>query len=127
MTVTPLDIAGETLSIFWDTTTCTSAADHHIIWGGRSGLFPALSGGAIQIMGSICGIGTNPPYLWTDSPDPSLDPTGVIWWLVVARDTGVTEGSWGLDGAGQERFGPVSGSSGECGITSKDLSNGCGY
>ncbi len=77
--------------------------------------------------GSECDIGANSPFTWSSSPDPSIDPTGLIWWLIIATDGSATEGSWSQDGSGLERSGPgTNGSSVQCGVTDKDLSNLCG-
>ena len=126
MTVVPLDAFASTLSISWDTTTCAGATDYQIIFGGGSQL-PTTPGGVYGLSGSKCSIGTLSPFTWTLSPDPLIDPTGLIWWVVVATDASTTEGSWGKDSANAERSGPGAGGvSGECSITSKNVTNQCG-
>jgi len=122
MTVIPLDPGATTLSIAWDDVSCGSASSHHLIWGHRSHL-PAAPGGAFSFAGAVCGIAT--PFVWTDSPDPAAVPKRIVWWLILPGE-GATEGSWGIDSQGAERNGPaVGGSSGSCGIVSKDVSAGC--
>ncbi len=125
MEVVPLDLAATSMSIDWDTSTCTGATEHQIIYGEGSQL-PASPGGAFSVTGSVCVIGA-PPFVWNPTPTAG-DGSGLIWWLVVVVDTdSTTEGSWGLGSDGLERLGPgPSGSSGECGVTVKSLTNTCG-
>lgn len=126
MTVEKLSADASTLSLSWDVLTCSGAADHHIVFGTGSQL-PGTPGGTYGLSGSNCGIGTVSPFIWEDMPDPSPDPTGLLWWLVVASDAAEVEGSWGTNGLGEERSGPsAGGASGECGIALKDLTNTCG-
>ena len=74
-----------------------------------------------------CAIGAVSPYVWSPSPDPQMDPEGLIWWLIVADDSQGVEGGWGTDGQGTERRGPgTDGASNQCGMTRKDLTNACG-
>ena len=57
---------------------------------------------------------------------PAIDPTGLLWWLVLANDGGTLEGPWGQNSSGNDRSGPgADGSSGECGVTSKTLAADC--
>ena len=120
------DPQGVALSVSWDTSTCTDAGDHQIVWGGGSQL-PATPGGTYGVDGSACAIGVTSPFTWNPSPDPTLDALGWVWMLVVATDGATTEGSWGRDDGGMERGGPgAAGSSGQCGMTTKDLTNLCG-
>ena len=126
LTVTPLNLTGSVLSVSWDTATCAGAVDHKIIFGGGSQL-PTTLGGVYGLAGSECNIGTTSPFTWTGVPDPIVDPTRMLWFVVVADDGASTEGSWGKDSAGSERTGPSPGGvSGLCGATLKDLGNACG-
>ena len=115
---------GGELPIFWDTATCGGPADHTLLHGQGSQL-PALPGGAFGLSGSECGLGGTSPFLWT-APPAANDGSGLVWWLIVARD-GAVEGSWGRSDGILERVGPgPGGSSGECGVTGKDATNTCG-
>jgi hypothetical protein len=126
MTVVANDTAGSSLSISWDTATCSDATSHHIIYGQKS-QFPATAGGVFGLTGSVCAIGGTSPYLWNPAPD-ATDGLGLIWWLIVVNDGAGTEGPWGDDSASAERIGPgPGGSSGQCGFTSKNVSNVCGH
>lgn len=118
LTAARIDPAGNDLSVAWDRTICLDAGDYQILYGGGSTL------ASYTIDGSQCAIGTSSPYVWAGSPDPTADPLGWIWFLVVATDGSSTEGSWGDDSAGLPRVvaGPISG---ECGMTVRDLSNSC--
>ena len=125
MTVAKVDTGGNSLTLTYDVSSCEGAADHHIVVGGGSTL-PAALGGALGLHGATCNIGTTSPFVW-GSPPTTIDPTGLVWWLVVADDNATVEGSWGLNGAGNERIGPgAGGSSGLCSIAAKDLTNTCG-
>jgi hypothetical protein len=47
---------------------------------------------------------------------------------MTVRDGSNREGSWGKDSAGNERLGPAAGgSSGQCGVTTRNVSNVCGH
>jgi hypothetical protein len=121
-----LDPAGLGLVLSFDASSCPDVADHHVLYGWGSQL-PAVPGGLFALAGARCGIGTDSPFHWLASPDPASNPSRLLWLLVVARDHAVTEGSWGEDGAGNERAGPgTHGASNRCGVTDKDLANGCG-
>jgi hypothetical protein len=125
VTVTPTSADGSTLEVSYDVTSCTNAADHHILFGEGSGL-PAAPGGVFTLLGSVCRIGNAPPYTWTDVPRAG-DGTNLIWFLVVATDSAGVEGSWGLDSAGQERLGPGNdGASGTCAVV-RSTANACGH
>ncbi len=125
MTVTATTPNASTLRVSFDTTTCTNAADHHILYGQRSGL-PALPGGTYGLLGGVCRIGSATPYEWTGAPEAS-DGSGLIWFLVVATDAAGVEGSWGVDSAGAEPVGPGNGgSSGICAVV-KNTANACGH
>jgi len=121
--VAKLDAGAATLALSWDTASCNAAA-YHLVYGGGSGL-PGSPGNAFTPAGGRCGIGTNQPFQWLESPGAS--GTGLLWFLMLADDGASTEGSWGADGAGVERSGPgPDGSSGVCGMTHRDLSTSCG-
>jgi plastocyanin len=126
MRVSKNDAAGNSLTLIYDTSTCTGAADHHIVFGGGT-TFPVLIGGTLGLKGSTCNIGTTSPFVWNPSPATTIDTEGLVWWLIIADDNGTVEGSWGKNSAGNERVGPgAGGSSGQCGILTKDVSNTCG-
>ena len=124
VTAGKLDAAGTTLSVSFDTATCADANGHEIIYGTGSQL-PAALGGSFGVTGSVCTVGAS-PYTWASVPQLD-DPTGLLWWLVVAKDGSNREGSWGNTSAA-ERIGPgVNGSSGQCGVTTKSVANACGH
>lgn len=124
--VRKLNPLGGRLSIQWDADACDGAVNHHILYGFGSRL-PAAPGGVYRPNGAVCSIGTVSPFTWLFGPPATLDPTGLLWWLVVADDGADREGSWGTDSFGSERQGPApGGASGECGFEIKDLSNACG-
>jgi len=125
MTASRLDAGGTSISVSWDTATCAAGTpDVQIIFGERSNL-PGTPGGAFGVTGSVCGLGTASPILWNGVPDAG-DGSGLLWWLVVVKQ-GAVEGSWGDESVG-ERTGPgAGGSSGQCGVTSRSLSNVCGH
>ncbi len=124
MTVQALDAAGSSLSIAWDTGTCSGSAGTHILYGEGSDL-PSAAGGAFSLAGAVCSIGSS-PYVWDPAP-VAADGSGLIWWIIVRSDGGA-EGSWGKSSAGAERNGPgAGGSSGQCSATSRSLSNTCGH
>ncbi|MGH9751013.1 MAG: hypothetical protein ACRD6R_13975 [Candidatus Polarisedimenticolia bacterium] len=125
MTAAPGDAGASVLRLSFDASTCTNDADYHILYGERSGL-PASPGGAFSLLGSVCGIGTAGQYDWTGVPS-AADGPGLIWFLVVTTDDRATEGSWGRDGAGNERLGPGNGgASGTCALV-KSVANSCGH
>ena len=105
------------------------ADSHHnrqLLYGGGSQL-PATFGLPYGLMGAECSLGA-PPFTWS-SPDPGADPSGWIWWVIVATDGAGIEGSWGQGRIGVntiERPGPLAGgASGECGIAAKNTCNAC--
>jgi hypothetical protein len=115
----------QSLRLLFDTTTCVGDVSHHLIHGFRSDL-PAVAGGTFAVDGSVCAIGGS-PFTWSGVPDPSLDPSNLLWFLMLTGDGGTTEGSWGSDSTGAERVGPgAGGASLACGMTEKDLQNSCG-
>jgi len=125
MTVVPLDASASSLSIAWDTSSCAGGDAHHIIYG--QGLqLPDTTALPFAVAGSVCDIGSISPFVWNSSPVPG-DSTRLVWWLLV-EGSGATEGSWGTLSNGSERVGPgPAGSSGECGINARSLTNACGH
>jgi hypothetical protein len=116
---------GAQLELSFDTSTCSGNPDHQVVFGTGSFL-PAAPGGAFAVSGAACAVGGS-PFVWESVPDPSADPSRFLWFLVLATDGTDLEGSWGLDADGVERLGPgVNGSSGQCGLADKDVSNNCG-
>ncbi len=114
---------GSSLTLTFDVTACSGAADHQVIFGGGSTL-PGTIGGAFSPSGGACAVGGS-PFAWNGVPDPSSDPTRLLWYLVLATDGADTEGSWGLDGGAVERIGPgAGGASGQC-VSAKSLTNAC--
>jgi len=126
VTVAKLDSEGSNLAVSFDSATCTGDADYQILYGDKSQL-PASPAGAFAVAGAACAIGGTSPYAWSSVPS-AADGSGLLWWIVVATNGGSKEGSWGDDGDGAERLGPGSGgSSGQCGVTTRDLGNACGH
>ncbi len=125
MTVEKLNPTGSSLSISWDTQACALDPDHQIVFGQGTDL-PGTPGGTYGVNGAVCGIGGTSPFTWNSTPS-ATDGSRLIWWLIVVNDGSTTEGSWGtLDGV-NERQGPgANGSSGQCAVVNKDLSNVCG-
>jgi hypothetical protein len=122
MTVVANDASATALSVSWDTATCASAATTNIIYGSA---LPAAPGGAFTVTGSACAIGATSPYVWNPAPTPPLG--GLIWWIVVATDGQGAEGSWGKGSDLLERNGTgAAGSSGQCNVTTKKVTNTCG-
>jgi plastocyanin len=121
MSVNKADPRAASVRISWDSATCPGAIDHQILWGTR---FPGRPGQSLLPLGSACSIGPSSPTVWNT---PRLAVGRLLWWIVVATDSQATEGPWGPASDGQERSGPAAdGSSGECGVSVKDLSNTCG-
>ena len=112
------------LRLTFDTTTCQGNVGNHLVHGFGSQL-PNAPGETLLVDGSRCLVSA--PYNWIDVPDPSFDPSNLLWFLILANDGGNIEGSWGPDGFGSERRGPgAGGSSGACDISTKDTANTCG-
>ncbi len=125
VTAAPLSPDGSALRVSFDVTSCTDAAGHFILYGQRSGL-PAAPGGTFTLLGGDCTLGTASPYDWLGVPE-ATDGSGLIWFVVVARDASFVEGSWGVDSRGSERHGTGNnGSSDVCAVV-KDTSNACGH
>lgn len=112
------------LTLHWDASTCTPQDQHQILYGGGSQL-PTTKGGTFGLLGSRCLLGSAGTYVWTDAPHPSVDSSGLLWWLLVAYG-GAGEGSWGRGSDLLERNSPFPGGvSGQCGNFTKDLGNTC--
>jgi plastocyanin len=116
---------GSRLALTYDTASCAGNTDHQIIHAVGSRL-PTVLGGTYFVSAGVCNIGNSGSFLWSGAPNgPPNDP--LVWFLVLAENNTGTEGSWGTDSASNERNGFFAGgSSGQCGITTKDLSNTCG-
>lgn len=124
LTVDPLAADGSALRLAFDVASCTNASTHHLIYGQRTGL-PSTPGGAYTVLGAVCNIGSASTYDWTNVPVPA-DGQGLLWFLLVAADASNVEGSWGKDGAGNERIGPGDGGSDGICATAKSVANTCG-
>lgn len=125
MTATALDSQASTIAVSWDTSSCVDGAEHLLVYGQGSEL-ATVPGGTYTPGGAVCGVGPLSPFHWIDTPTAS-DGSGLIWWLMLVRESSGDEGSWGKDGTGAERDGPGSGgSSGQCGVTDKHVGNLCG-
>ena len=125
MTVAKLNTAGTSLSVSFDTAACSGVTNRQIIYGEGSQL-PTSGGGTFGLTGSACGVTTS-PFVWNPAPAPS-GGTGLIWWLLTVRDGSNREGSWGKKSSGAERVGPgPGGSSGQCGVTTRNIANACGH
>jgi glucose/arabinose dehydrogenase len=115
--------AGSSLLVTWDEATCSGPYGHRLIYGGGSQL-PTSTASVLGVGGAACAVSS--PFLWS-APPTTIDPTGLVWWVIVASDASGIEGSWGTNGLGEERNGPgPGGSSGSCGTPGKSLSNTCG-
>lgn len=107
---TRLTVAGDSLQVSWDVTSCP-ATDYNLIYGDLGSV------ASYTVSGAVCSIGTSGSYVWDGVPARDL------YFLVVGTDGAGAESSWGLDGANQERNGSVP--SGACGATIKDASRTC--
>ena len=115
---------GSSLSVSFDTASCSGGTQHHILYGQRSG-FPTTPGGTFTLLGSVCSIGNTSPFAWTSVPSPAVG--NLLWFLLVVTDSGGIEGSWGEDRAGNERTGTGNnGASGCCALV-KNVTNACGH
>lgn len=113
------------LRVNFDTGSCTGNLSHHLIYGFGSQL-PTKPGESFLLQGAACSV-SGSPYNWVGVPDPSIDPSGLLWFLMLASDGTTTEGSWGTGSSGAERVGPGAGGvSSECLMEAKDLTNVCG-
>jgi hypothetical protein len=127
---TPMMVAlltpdGSSLRISYDVASCTNASNHHLLFGQRSG-FPAALGGQYTLLGGVCSVGNVSPYDWVSVPAPT-DGKGLIWFQMVATDSGNVEGSWGKDSAGGEPTGPGNGGASVVCSLVKNSANACGH
>lgn len=127
VTVGKLDPAGAALAISWDIATCApDARSHRIVYGFGADL-PTTPGQDFAVAGGVCDVGASTPFHWDGVPDPTADPSGLLWFLVVADDAAGVEGAWGTGSGDVERGGPgAGGGSGVCGAGGKSLANACG-
>ena len=122
LAVDRLTADGSRLQLQWNAVACGST-EHHVLFGLDSGL-PTAPGNTYGLAGGVCGVGSS-PFLWNGVP--ALAPNQLLWFLILSDEGSSVEGSWGLDSFGAERNGAgVGGSSGQCGILGKDLTNVCG-
>lgn len=120
LAVSKLDPAGSQLELDW-LPDCGST--QHLLITGSDADFPATPGGVYGVGGGVCGIGS-PVFGWNGVPLPASDQ--YLWFLLLARQAS-TEGSWGTDSFGNQRHGAgTAGSSAQCTITTKSVSNACG-
>lgn len=101
---------GDTLEITWDAATCP-ASNNDLLYGSLGDV------STYTLSGAVCSVGTSGSTVWSGVP------SGNLYFLMVGTDGMGTESSWGMDGAGLERNGPLS--SATCGITTKDPSATC--
>ena len=117
------------MDIQWDDSGCLGAVDFQIAYGFGSQL-PTSPGGAFALQPASllqqCNI-PGSPRIWSGVPDPAIDSTRLLYFLMLANDDQGVEGSWGKDSGTLERVGPSAGGSGQCGNSSKSLVNTCGH
>ncbi len=99
--------AGGDVTITWDATTCPPAGTH-LVW------FDLATLSSYTVSAETCVTGTTGS--WTGAP-----PGGSVAVIVVSDDAAATEGSHGVDGAGNER----PSRSLACGFTSKSTAGTC--
>jgi hypothetical protein len=105
----PLSLTADAIEVTWDAVSCESGV-FNLLYGDLSG----VAGYALS--GSECALGNSGSFTWNDVPEGSL------YFLIVGGDGDVTESSWGT-GAFGERNGLSS--SGECGLTNKNIVATC--
>jgi len=108
---------GASATVTWDAANCPSA-NYEILYGYGSGL------GSWNLAGARCAIGTTGTYVWSGVPDPGVDSSRLLWFLVVGTDGSSMEGSWGRTSSGAERGGTMA--SGRCGMVVQDVTEACG-
>lgn len=127
MKAVKIDPSGSQISLTWDNS-CGSS-NYSIVVGPGSGL-PSSYNGIYNVDSTkgYCSLGNGSSFTWTNTINPASDPKKFYWFLVVATDESQTvEGSWGKNAGSFERTGPsTAGSSGQCSITTKSLTNTCG-
>ena len=118
---------GDWLVLDADEDACIGAAEFNIYYGWGSSLTDANPVYSLQpALPGQCSI-TTVPGVWGGVPDPGVDSSRFLWFVLVATNEQTTEGSWGRASNGSERLGPgVGGSSGQCGMTGKSVVNTCG-
>jgi hypothetical protein len=103
---------GGTISVTYDTSTC-SVADHSILYGNLANV------STLTLSGSVCSIGNASPYSWTTVP------TGYnVFWVIVG-DGGATESSWGQHYTGGAYGERSTTASNQCGNTAIDTNGTC--
>ena len=103
------NVTGNKIDLNWDVTLCTSI-DFQLIYGDMATVATPV------VDGSVCGLGIS------GSAGGVPLPPGDLWFLVVATDGNLIEGSWG-QGASGERGGVTP--SFECGVTVRDNGGSC--
>lgn len=110
-------LAGDTaVTIFWDTESCGTGVRYRILHGVRTS-FPLGELDTYDVAGGVCDV--SPPFEWTPG---AVAPGRFIWWVVVADDGDVTEGSWGSGALGERNSALQGGASGKCGGSKKQIS-----
>ena len=109
MTVERANAAGTELDLTWDVSTCT-ADDYHLVYGNLADV------GLYLPLGGACDLGNS------GSATNVNVAAGSIWFLIVADDDDVTEGSWGESSSGIRNPGMPSGG---CGLTTRDDAGTC--
>lgn len=108
---TRLNASGSQIEVHWDSVSCPSG-NYNLLFGQLS----AVSNYVLN--GAMCTLGTTGVYAWQNVPNDNL------FFLVVGTDpTGIYEGSWGTNSAGQERGGTQP--SQRCSVTTKQPSPVC--
>jgi len=101
-----LTLDGTELAVTWDDTCSPFAVN--LLWGALAQVSTWTIGGA------VCSVGQ--PAAW------NAVPAGDLWFLLVGEAKNGLESSWGLATSG-ERHGLMS--SGQCGVTFKNTTQGC--
>jgi subtilisin-like proprotein convertase family protein len=109
MTASRADIAGSTINLTWDVSTCSSS-DHHVLYGDLANVASST------VSGAACDLGVSGSTTWSGVP------AGSLWFVVVGDDNVSTEGSWGTMTSG-ERGGAVA--SGLCGVSTRNNAATC--
>jgi len=103
---------GSTISVTYDTSTC-SMADHSLLYGNLANV------STLTLSGSVCSIGNTSPYSWTTVPTGNN-----VFWVIVG-DGGTTESSWGEKYTGGAYSPRSTTASNQCGNTAIDTSGTC--
>ena len=120
---------GSRLELQWDDSACLGARRFQIAYGYGSQL-PSSLGGVYGLQPANpfeqCNL-VSSPKIWSGIPDPVVDPSNLMWFLMISEDGLATEGVWGTDSGSIERSGPgTGGSTGQCLNTDKSVINTCG-